>query len=202
MKIHDWKKLDSQLRTLGPFFQDELGIAVHDYNCLASLISQELRELPLPDLMTLCEDDKVPIQDRVDELIAFQSFMDFVSTVPRQHPGLVRAQVITQNYICFVYLNDALFKTLKRRMPCGTITKKCARFLIDNPVRAFRNAISHSNWRYLPDFSGLEFWSRKGEDQTSEFTYFKVLQKELNFWQMLARSVAYITYIEIINRAE
>ncbi len=115
----------------------------------------------------------------------------------RPHPAVVRAQVITQNYICFVYLGDSCFTVLKKELPSGSTAKKCCKFLTDNPVRAFQNAIAHSNWQYLPDFNGLEFWAKKGTDPSEQLSRFEVLQHDLNFWQALARCVAYASYLSL-----
>jgi hypothetical protein len=111
--------------------------------------------------------------------------------------GSRRAQVITQNYICFVYLGEACFKALKKEVQAETATQRCCKYLTDNPVRAFRNAIAHSNWCYLPDFSGLEFWARKGADPAERPTRFEVRQQELDFWQSLARCTAYAAYLSL-----
>jgi len=127
--------------------------------------------------------------------------MDLVHDNPG-HPGLTRAQVIAQNYISFVYLGDACFKTIRKCAPTGSVTKRCCRFLTDNPVRAFRNAVAHANWKYKSDFSGLIFWSRKGNDPTEEPSRFEVSQVDLGFWQALARCVAYVAYTEATNKDE
>jgi hypothetical protein len=80
------------------------------------------------------------------------------------------------------------------------VTKRCCKFLTDNPVRAFRNAVAHAKWQYKPDFSGLTFWSRKGGDASEPLTRFEVSQHDLGFWQALARCVAYVAYTEAINQ--
>ncbi len=193
---NDWTVLDSQLRAFAPFVRDELRIVTPESECVASSVARELRELAPADLVALVANDVVPARDRLDELKAFQTWMD-VAHDASWHPGVVRAQVVTQNYLCFVYLGDALFKALQKAMPAGSISKKCAKFLTDDRVRAFRNAVAHANWHYMPDFGGLEFWARKGSDPTAPMTRFEVRQKELGFWQMLARAVAYVTYTEI-----
>jgi hypothetical protein len=84
----------------------------------------------------------------------------------KPHPAVVRAQAVTEIYICFVYLGEACFGVLRKELPSVSVTRKCCKFLSENPVRALRNAIAHSNWQYLPDFSGLEFWAKKGSDPT------------------------------------
>lgn len=48
-------------------------------------------------------------------------------------------------------------------------------------MRAFRNAVAHANWHYLPDFSGLEFWTRNGAEPTEPMARFEVSQNHLDF---------------------
>jgi hypothetical protein len=82
-------------------------------------------------------------------------------------------------------------------LPSGSTAKKCCRFLTDNPVRAFRNAVAYANWRYLSDFSGLEYWARKGAEGTEPMVRFEVLQQDLSFWQALARCTAYASFLTL-----
>ena len=135
------------------------------------------------------EGSVISLNDRIGELSAFQAFMEL--DLPHE---LIRAKVIVQNYVCFVYLGEACFKALRKSLPNGSTAKKCCKFLTDNPVRAFRNALAHGNWRYLPDFSGLEYWAQKGSDATEPLSKFVVSQEELNFWSALARCTAYSIY--------
>ena len=112
-------------------------------------------------------------------------------------PGVVRAQVIYQNYVCFVYLGEACFRALRQIAPSGSNAKKCCKFLTDNPIRAFRNAIAHANWDYNDDFSGIIYWARKGSDPSEPMSRFEVAQHDLQFWQALARTVGYVTYTHL-----
>src|SRR6185369_5608672 len=107
----------------------------------------ECAALPAEVVAEIKSQDAVGFDARLEELIAFQAFMDRANSVP-SHPSVVRAQVITQNYLCFVYLGDSGFKVLQKHTAPTSTTRKCCRFLNDNPVRAFRNAIAHANWRY------------------------------------------------------
>jgi hypothetical protein len=193
--MNDWSTIDQQMKSYSPFLRDQLRISPPDSNAVATTIAQEIRSLPKEVIQRLLSGDTVLLSDRLDELAAFQSFMDIAQANPG-HPGLVRAQVITQNYIAFVYLGDACFKALKQGMASGSVTKRCCKFLTDNPVRAFRNAVAHANWKYKPDFSGLVFWARKGSEPSEPMTRFEVSQNDLGFWQMLARCVAYVAYSE------
>ena len=110
---------------------------------------------------------------------------------------MTRAQVITQNYVCFVYLGEACFKVLRKVSAPNSVTRRCCSFLTDNPVRAFRNAIAHSNWSYRSDFRGLVFWARRGSDANDCLSEFEVGQADLNFWQTLSRGVAYAAYTSL-----
>ncbi len=120
--------------------------------------------------------------------------MDIAHGIP--HPAVTRAQVITQNYVCFVYLKESWFEALHQVMAAGTATALCCAFLLSAPLRRFRNAFAHGNWRYLQDFSGLEFWARaKGTASTETRT--ELLQLELDFWQTLSRCTAYASMLTL-----
>jgi hypothetical protein len=119
--------------------------------------------------------------------------MDTVHRSP-QSAYVIRAQILTQNYICFVYLPESCFRVLSKVAPIGSVTRKCAQFLSDNPVRGFRNAIAHANWTYREDFGAIIYWARKGHDQDELMQKFEVAQEELSFWQALSRCVAYAAF--------
>ena len=190
------KNLDLQMQQWAPRLRDDLGISVEASNTLATTIAEEVRSLPEDLREDVFLSTPVALKERLDELLAFQSFMDIVSAIPNR-PPLTRAQVIVQNYVCFVYLGDSCFQVLRRRAPTGSTVKRCCRFLTDNPVRAFRNAVAHGNWQYAPDFSGLIFWARKGDNSNEVLEQFQVSQNELNFWQSLARVTAYAAYVTL-----
>jgi hypothetical protein len=134
------------------------------------------------------------LKERLDELKAFQDWMDWASAAPRD-PAIVRAQVITQNYVCFVYLRDSCFIELGKRLPTESTAKKCCGFLTADTVRAFRNAIAHANWHYKPDFSGIEYWARAGGGRNASMDRHEVNQQDLAFWQALARCTAYAAFL-------
>lgn len=77
------------------------------------------------------------------------------------------------------------------------MTKRCFKFLTDNPIRAFRNAVAHANWTYRDDFGALVFWARKDGSSDEERTKFEVTQDELQFWQALSKCVAYAAYTNL-----
>jgi len=171
----------------------ELKISKEDTSKLATIIASEVRWLPVEAKSEIKEATPVGIKHRYDELIAFQSWMDIVNNAA-SHPAVIRAQVITQNYICFVYLSESCFNVLRKHLPSGSSSKKCCNYLINNPIRAFRNAIAHSNWCYKDDFSGIRYWARKGSERDEPLVEFEVSLKDLGFWQALARCTAYAAY--------
>jgi hypothetical protein len=120
--------------------------------------------------------------------------MDFAGSV--KNPFVTRAQVVTQNYMCFVYLSESLFLALRKLAPEGSQSKKCAKFLTDDPIRSLRNAIAHANWKYNEDYSGLIYYARKGDSITLD--QFAVNQSKLDFWQALARCTAYAIFQNLI----
>ena len=192
--------LDTQMRKWATRLRDDLGIAPPASNELASTISRELESVGKLGLEDLKNDSPIPFNQRLEELSAFQAWMDIAQTLAGS-PAVRRAQVITQNYVCFVYLGDAWFKRLGKVVPAGTVTRKCCRLLTDNPVRAFRNAIAHANWKYNGSFTGLEFWARKGSDPNEPMARFEVAQNDLDFWQAIARCTAYASFLAV-KRAE
>lgn len=172
---------------------DELKIKEEESQKLATTIASEVRWLSTEAKSEINKASPVDIKHRYEELLAFQGFMDIVHK-SEKHPSVVRAQVIVQNYICFVYLNENCFNVLRKHVANDTACKKCCNFLINNPVRAFRNAIAHSNWCYKSDYSGIRYWARKGSDPGEPLNEFEVNQDDLSFWQTVARCTAYAAY--------
>lgn len=138
----------------------------------------------------MLETSPVPLAARIDELRAFQRWMDL--TINSHDAAVARARIIVQNYVCFVYLPESLFKALLSGSQRGSVIRRCTSFLTSNPVRAFRNAMAHANWAYSPDFAGIDFWAKKGSDSDEPMTKFSVSQQDLEFWQALSRVVAYV----------
>lgn len=195
MKKPKWEKLDLQLQQFSSLLRAELKLDVDQSNRLATTISQDLDNLSDETRNALRDSSLVPIKDRLDELVAFQGWTEAAASL--DHPSIVRAHVITQNYVCFVYLGESCFSILKKNLPSGSSTRKACQFLTDNPVRAFRNAIAHANWKYKEDYSGIEFWARKGSDANEPLVKLEVDQVTLNFWQALSRTVAYVTFTKL-----
>ena len=53
------------------------------------------------------------------------------------------------------------------------------------------------NWQYHSDFSGLQFWAKKGHDDTEPLYKFNLSQEDLTFWQALARCIAYASFLSL-----
>lgn len=194
------QNLDQQMKQWSTRLRDDVGVIEHS-NTLATQIMNEVRQLSFNDREEIRNASVIPIKSRLEELIAFQAFTELVPKLP-DHPAIARAEVITQNYICFIYLGDACFKLLRRVCPTGSVTRKCCKFLTDNPVRAFRNAMAHSNWTYTVDFDGIEYFAKKGENKDDPMEKFIVTQIEINFWHSLAKCVAYAAYQTIVKHTE
>jgi hypothetical protein len=188
-----WDHLDKQMAAWSGRLQTELRVSSEDSGKLATTIAASVRFLPAAAKIQLMDASPVLLRDRLNELQAFQGWMELVGETSPS-PFITRAQVITQNYICFVYLPESCFRVLAKIAPHDSVTRKCARFLSDNPVRAFRNAISHANWTYRDDFRAIVYWARKGSDSNDALERFEVAQEDLSFWQALSRCVAYAAF--------
>lgn len=190
--------LNIQLSQFRRYLKAEVGIPDEYITKVGSTIKKELNHLTQSQLEDITTHSPVGLRNRYDELVAFQRMMDYIKVNQVNEPGLIRSQVITQNYICFVYLKDSYFKTLQNITTQDTITHRCTKFLTSARIRKFRNSIAHGNWHYKADFSGLEFWDYLNGRKENGYEKFEVQQEELDFWQTLSRVVAYAS-IETIN---
>lgn len=189
----NWHHLDTQMQFFAARLTSEVKLTTAIAAKLATTIAAEVRFLPPEGKAEIRNASPVPLSDRLAELQAFQGWMDQARAI-RDNPFVNRAQVLSQNYICFVYLPESCFRVLSKTCPSGSATKKCAQFLSNNPVRTFRNAIAHANWTYRSDFGALIYWSRKGNNPDDPLERFEVEQSDLAFWQALSRCVAYAAY--------
>jgi len=188
-----WQHLDAQMQPFASRLTSEVKLTPEMAAKLATTIAADVRFLSSEQKAEMRAASPVPLEDRLTELQAFQGWMDQARTV-QDNPFVTRAQVLSQNYICFVYLPEACFSVLAKACPSGSAAKKCAQFLSNNPVRAFRNAIAHANWTYRADFGAIVYWSRKGSNPNEPLERFEVEQNDLSFWQALSRCVAYAAY--------
>jgi hypothetical protein len=200
---YSWKKLDDIMRQFSPRLREDLGLTPPTSNSLASAIATEIKALPGGVLRAIRDEDVVGLGRRLDELAAFEGFMDFAYQAQRttgRCAPLTRAQVICQLYVVFVYLGDACFLRLRKSAATGSALKKCCAYLTDHPIRGLRNAVAHSNWRYTDDFSGILFHYFEDEQMTRR-KHYTVSQLELDFWDKLARVTAYAA-LQTINENE
>jgi hypothetical protein len=188
-----WTTIDEQMSVWSSRLVSEVKVSIEDSRKLATKISSDIRFLPTGAKAEIAATSPVRLSDRLQELQAFQGWMD-IARQSEASPSIVRAQVITQNYICFVYLPESCFRILSKTTPAGSTARKCAQFLSNNPIRAFRNAIPHANWSYRHDFKGIVYWSKKDSSPEATLDRFEVDQETLAFWQSLSRCVAYSAF--------
>ncbi len=116
--------LNSQMLHWAPRLIGDLKLDLQQANRISTIISNEMSSLSTDTKKELILSSPILPRERIDELLAFQGWMDFASSIKR-NPFVTRAQVITQNYVCFVYLGDALFKSLKAALPSPKVTGRC-----------------------------------------------------------------------------
>lgn len=193
------KHLDQQLAAYESELRRDVSLQPDECGKVATLVAADIRFLPSEVKDEIRAASPVPLRARYDELIAFQAWNDFASSI-RARPEVTRAQVIVQNYICFGYLKDACFEVIAAKANPGSVAERCARFLTSGALRDFRNAFSHANWCYNSDFSGLSCWVLEdARNRSSPLRSFEVAQHSLNFWQALSKGVAYATYEQVAS---
>ncbi|MBC8029977.1 MAG: hypothetical protein H7Z16_07685 [Pyrinomonadaceae bacterium] len=175
----------------------EVGLTADEASKVATLVAADIRFLSSEAKAEIKAASPVSISARIDELLVFQAWMDLAHSLPK-HPVIVRAQVVMQNYICFVYLKDACFEVISKQAAPKSVAARCANHLSRGPVRDFRNAFSHANWQYNSTYTGLECWVRQNaRNRSGSLKHFVVSQDDLTFWQTLSRAVAYATYLQL-----
>jgi hypothetical protein len=190
-----YERLDEQLARFEATLATAARLDPDEARKVATTIAAEVRFLDAEARSEVLAASPVPLSARIDELMAFQRWMELASGVA--DPAVTRAQVIVQNYVCFVYLSESCFKALRKVSRPESVTRRCAVYLTDHPVRSFRNAIAHANWTYSSDFSKLVFWARRGTDPGEPLSQFSVPQVDLDFWQALSRTVAYAAFTSL-----
>lgn len=189
------KKLDRQIALYKDDLIRHVGLSDFEAMNVASLVEKEI----FSDGRFQNEYDKVspvPIESRYEELIAFQQWTDNLSS-KISDPYTTRTRVISQCYICFVYLKDACFEILNK-WNTSLVATRCAIYLSNGKVRDFRNAFSHANWYYSQNNSYLICWVKENSrDPSSLLRKFIVPQAELDFWQTLSRGIAYTVFLSL-----
>lgn len=193
-----FQSLDLQMQQWTELLVDSVRIERKFSDKIASMMHEEIANFAKDTRIKLFEllSDPIPVENRLEELWAFQGWMDIANNLLK-NPCVTRAQIIVQNYICFVYLNDSCYKNLRKYASSGSVTKRCCDYLINNPIRAFRNAISHSNWKYSNDHKKIIFYAKKGNSEDEPMIRWEVSDIDLDFWQSLARCTAYTAYLTI-----
>ncbi|MGH7916142.1 MAG: hypothetical protein ACREQE_01635, partial [Candidatus Binataceae bacterium] len=107
-----WGQLDAQMARFSDRLTSQIKLTPEMAKTLASSIAADVRFLSLEEKLAIKSYSPVPIADRLSELEAFQGWMDFAHGIKniKKNPYLTRAQVLTQNYICFVYLPEGCFR--------------------------------------------------------------------------------------------
>jgi hypothetical protein len=185
MSLELIQQLDVRLQEFSSRLRDDLKISAPDSNGLASALRREIQSMDETSRQALNSEPPLSTADRIGLLNTFVLWWCTESG----RPGNI-GQIMAMNYTCFIYLGESHFRKL-RKCPAGTLARKCGEFLTDNPVRAFRNALAHGNWRGSFDNQGIDFWARKGQDPNQPMSCFHVAVNELNFWYFLAMAAAY-----------
>jgi hypothetical protein len=129
----------------------------------------------------------IPPERYVEEMTAFQAWMD-VAHANSANPVIVRAQVMTELYVAFVWLRDSLMKPTSAALPSDSAFTVVARLLSGGQRRILRNAVAHGRWCYRPDFAGLEYWPESS--RAEPLRRFEVDAATLGAWQMLSRGTS------------
>ncbi|MDA8069533.1 MAG: hypothetical protein M0T77_13145 [Actinomycetota bacterium] len=138
----------------------------------------------------------IPPERYIDELTAFQAWME-VARANATNPVIVRAQVMTEIYVAFVWLRDSLMKPVAARAPEDSVVRSVHRFLSTGRRRLLRNAIAHGHWCYLSDSKGLEYWAEPSRAERHQ--RFAISQADLDAWQLLARGTAIATLLAVAD---
>lgn len=193
-------QLDEQLAQFELRLIDEVGVGKDNVYRVCSTVASEMEQVHTDAIRQIENQSPVKLKHRYNELVGFQRMMDCIGGLTTVDAGLIRAQVIAQNYICFVYLKDGFFRSIQQVIPNHAVCYRCCHFLTSARIRQFRNSIAHGNWNYSQNYSSLEYWDYKEGRKENGYEKFEVYQDELNFWQTLSRGIAYSSIIPMIKR--
>lgn len=102
-----------------------------------------------------------------EEMAAFEQWGK-VALACSANPFVVRARVMTELYVAFVWLKDSLLRPTAKAVSDQSTLATVERFLSSGRRRMLRNAVAHGRWCYLPDFKGLEGWAEPSYGQPHE----------------------------------
>lgn len=157
------------------------------WNRIATTIAGEVEGLATDAVALLLHSLPVAPERYREELVAFQAWMNLAHD-HRDNPVVVRAQVMTQLYVSFVWLRDSVMRPVAAALPPDSVFVTVEDFLRTGQRRLLRNAIAHGRWCYLPDFSGLEYWAEPTRGVAP--SRYEVSGEDLETWQLLSRGTA------------
>lgn len=174
------RQLDEQILEVRAQLQD-LSLSEERWTLVASSIHDEVGGLGAVVVNRLRNELVISPEDYLDELMAFQAWMD-IAHANSENPVIVRAQVMTQLYVAFVWLRDSLMEPLSAVVTPDGAAGRVIDFLRTDDRRRLRNAVAHGRWRYLQDFNGLECWDGQPPAR------FDIQAEQLGAWQLLSRA--------------
>jgi len=165
----------------------------HTWSILATTIHAEIRGLDEMTINRLRNTMAIPPERYYEELVAFQAWMDIAHTMAAE-PVIVRAQVMTELYVAFVWLRDPLLQPLADALqnPQAALST-VHQFLSNGHRRRLRNAVAHGRWCYRPHFDGLECWDGRPPQ------HFTVSDGDLQAWQLLSRGTAIAAILAVTD---
>jgi hypothetical protein len=188
--------LDRQLREAQAASEvPDLPVPVWDH--LATTVYGEIAGIDEAAAKQLRASMLLPPERYIEELTAFQSWMD-LAHAGAANPVVVRAQVMTELYVSFVWLRDSFMKPVAAVVPELAAFPAIERFLSGGRRRRLRNAIAHGRWCYLSDFSGLECWAEPSRGRPHQ--RFEISHTDLDAWQLLSRGTAIAGLLALVRR--
>jgi hypothetical protein len=191
------------MHAYSPKLRDDLNLTPQASNRFATTIADEVRELPDEVLRKIRDEDEVGLYCRLVELEALGQFMEFVVKNKEKPDGvqsLNRMAFACQFYYGFVYFNDACCDRLRDSALADSTLRKCCTYLNNYPVRGFRNAVAHGNWRHTGDGKCVRIYYSKEKDPTKNRLEYPIPLVEVDFWTILARMTACVAFETIIER--
>ena len=111
-----WQRVDEQLALWSIKLVTDVRVTEAVSRKLGTTIASDVRFLPHDLKREIAAVSPIPPRARVEELIAFQASMNSLKRPP---PAEVRAQVVIQNYLCFVYLPESVFRHSRQECTYG-----------------------------------------------------------------------------------
>lgn len=182
--------LDNQI---GPMLRDAgIDVPINARSQLGSSVYAEVAALGEVEHNRLRRMMAVSPEAYLDEMGAFQRWSDIAHDL-RADPVIVRAHVMTQLYVAFVWLRDSLLGPAADAVPSHSVTRCVIEFFRTGERRRLRNAVAHGRWRYMADFAGLDCW-----DGTPP-THFEVSAEQLDAWQAISRGATIAVLLALVG---